>query len=112
MAYAETAELFRLLNIRESVATDEQTAAAERCLDAAAAEIDAELDLAADAVLDPAHGPLLEQVNLNRAMELWQTMPHGVTGLGSEFGPVHLARNSWDKHAYDLAPAKGQWGLA
>lgn len=110
MAYAEVDELFRLLNIRTP--TDEQTAAAERVLDAATAEIDAEIDLAADAVVAPEHGPLLEQVNLDRAMELWQTMPHGVTGLGSEFGPVHLARNSWDKHAYNLAPVKDQWGLA
>lgn len=110
MAYAEVEELFRLLNVRN--ASTAQTAAAERVLDAATAEIDAELDLAADAVVDPSLLPLLEQVNLDRAMELWQTMPFGITGLGSELGPVHLARNSWDKHAYNLAPAKNQWGLA
>jgi hypothetical protein len=112
MAYAETDELFRILKIRNP--SDEQTAAAERVLDMAAGEIDAELDLAADATLSAAGLVTVEQVNLQRAAELWfqQEVPLGVTGIGSEFGTTHLARNSWDKYAYQLAHLKDQWGLA
>lgn len=111
MAYAETDELFRILQVRSP--STEQTAAAERVLDMAAAEIDAELNLAADATIAPEYLPLVEQVNLDRAMELWQVHPvFGVVGLGSEFGATHVARNSWDRHAFTLAPAKRQWGLA
>ena len=56
----------------------------------------------------------MEQVNLQRAAELWfsQEVPLGVTGIGSEFGATHLARNSWDKYAYQLAHLKDQWGIA
>ena len=52
-------------------------------------------------------------MNLERAAELWklQEVQFGVV-LGTEFGPTHIARNTWDKHAYTLAPLKCQWGLA
>ena len=112
MAYAETDELARILKIRTP--TDDQTAALERVLDAATAEIDAEINLASDTVLSSEQTAIAEQVCLRRASELWfaQEVPLGVTGIGSEFGTTHLARNSWDKHAYDLAPLKDQWGLA
>ena len=112
MAYAEADELFRILKIRN--ATDEQTAAAERVLEMAAGEIDAELDLASDSILSAAGLVTVEQVNLQRAAELWfsQEVPLGVTGIGSEFGATHLARNSWDKYAYQLAHLKDQWGIA
>ena len=54
-----------------------------------------------------------DSVNLERAAELWklQEVQFGMV-LGSEFGAVHIARNTWDKHAYTLAPLKRQWGLA
>lgn len=112
MAYAETTELLRILKIRN--ATDDQTAAAERVLEMAAGEIDAELDLAADSTLSAAGLATVEQVNLQRAAELWfaQEVPLGITGIGGEFGTTHLARNSWDKHAFQLAHLKDQWGLA
>jgi glutamate/tyrosine decarboxylase-like PLP-dependent enzyme len=112
MAYAETDELGRILKIRTP--SSEQTAAMERVLDAATAEINAEIDLDADTVLTSEQTAIAEQVCLRRAAELWfaQEVPLGVTGIGSEFGTTHLARNSWDKHAYDLAPLKSQWGLA
>jgi hypothetical protein len=112
MAYAETDELFRILKIRTP--SDEQTAAAERVLDMAAGEINAELNLASGSNLSLEGQATVEQVNLQRAAELWfaQEVPLGVTGIGSEFGTTHLARNSWDKHAYQLAHLKDQWGIA
>lgn len=112
MAYADATELNRILKIRN--ASDDQIAAMDRMLDAATAEINAEIDLDADTVLDSEQTAIAEQVCLRRAAELWhlQEVPLGLTGIGSEFGATHLARNSWDKYAYDLAPLKNQWGLA
>ena len=112
MAYADTTELARILKIRTP--SDEQEAALDRVLEAAAGEIDSELDLAATSSLTQAWQiALLEQVNLERAAELWklQEVQFGVV-LGSEFGATHIARNTWDKHAYVLAPLKDQWGIA
>lgn len=112
-AYATVDELARILKLRPPSAA--QTVALVRCLAAAALEINAEIDLADDA--DPLTGPqlaLAAQVNLERAAELWQQqeIAFGIVGLGTEFGPTHIARNTWDKHAYTLAPLKNQWGFA
>lgn len=113
MAYADTTELARLLKIRTP--SDEQEAALDRVLEAAAGEIDSYIDLEADTVLAEAwQVALLEQVNLARAAELWklEEVQFGVI-LGSEFsGAVHLARDSFAKHAITLAPLKAQWGFA
>ena len=112
MAYAEATELARVLKIRNP--TDDQTAALERMLDAATGEIDAEINLDADTVLTPEQTAIAEEVCVRRAAELWslQEVPMGIAGIGAEMGATHLARNSWDKYAYDLAPLKSQWGLA
>jgi hypothetical protein len=112
MAYADATELARILKIRTP--TSDQTAAMERVLDAATKEIDSEINLSADDVLDAEQTAIAEDVCLRRAAELWmlQEVPLGIAGIGSEMGATHLARNSWDKYAYDLAPLKAQWGLA
>lgn len=112
MAYAETDELARILKLREP--TTAQTAALERVLETAAGEIDAELDLAADTVLSAAGLATVEQVNLQRAAELWfeQEVPLGIAGIGSEFGTTYLARDSFAKYTYKLAHLKDQRGFA
>lgn len=113
MAYAETDELARILKIRTP--SDEQTAAMDRVLEAAAAEIDAEIDLAATATLTAAQQELLVEVNLERAVEHWrqQESPFGLIGLGGELGGAErTARDSWERHAHKLAPMKNQWGIA
>lgn len=112
MAYAEVDELARTLKIRNP--SDDQTTALERMLDAATGEIDAEINLDADAVLSSEQTAIAEQVCLQRAAELWtlQEVPLGLAGIGSEFGTAHLARNSWEKYAHTLAPLKSQWGLS
>jgi len=111
-AYSNVLELARILKIRTPSA--EQTNAMERVLVAAAGEIRSEIDLAADVTLTGWQLALAAEVNLERAAELWmrEEVPHGIAGIGSEFGATHLARNSWDKHAYTLAPLKNQWGIA
>lgn len=113
MAYIETDELARVLEIRSP--TPEQLVALQRVLDAATREIDDEIDLADDS--DPLSGDglaLAEQVCVQRACELWglQQVPLGLAGIGSEFGTAYLARNSWEKYAFTLAPLKEQFGIA
>lgn len=112
-AYSTPEELARILKIRTP--TTEQTAAINRVLDAAAGEIDAEIDRAAtDDDLAGWQLALVEEVNLERAVEHWrqQESPFGLIGLGAEFGASHTATDSWNRHAMKLAPIKGQWGLA
>ena len=112
MAYADTTELARILKIRTP--SDEQEAALDRVLEMAAGEIDTEIDLAATSSLTEAwQGALLEQVNLERAAELWklQEVQFGVI-LGGELGSVHIARDTWKKHSITLGPLKDQFGFA
>lgn len=110
VAYATPDELARILKIRTPSA--DQTAAMNRVLTAAALEIDAELGRAG--MFSSPYPPLVVHVNLQRAAELWtlQEVPTGIVGLGGEFGATHMARNTWDKYAYTLAPLKDSWGLA
>lgn len=111
--YATRAELQRILKIR--TASAEQETAMDRVLIVAAGEINAEIDLAADA--DALAGwqlALAAEVNLERAVEHWQQMesPFGIIGLGAEFGGTHTATDSWNRHANKLAPLKSSWGMA
>ena len=110
--YASVSELARILKIRAP--SDEQEIAMRRVLIAAAVEINAEIDVDDDTELTGAQLRLCEQVNLQRAAELWamQEVPTGIVGIGGEFGATHMARNTWDKYAYTLAPIKDQWGFA
>lgn len=111
VAYSSTEELARLLKI--NTPTSEQTAAMVRVLTMAGVEIDAEIDLAEDAdALTTAQLALAEEVNLERAVELWRETPWGIVGLDSDIGGTHTARNTWERYAHKLAPLKNQWGLA
>lgn len=113
MAYATSTELFRILKIRTPTA--DQTAAAERVLNQATVEIDAEIDRASDAdALTADEMDLLEEVNLQRAAELWalEEVRFGLVGVGSEFGATRIASDTWEKYAKQLAPLKNQWGFA
>lgn len=111
--FATTAELFRILKVRTPTA--DQTAAAERVLFAAAGEIRAEIDIVTDDDLAGWELALCEQVNLDRAADLWrhtESIP-GITGLmGDEGGAILPGRYSWERYAQRLAPLKRQWGLA
>lgn len=112
MAYAEASELARLLSIRAP--TTDQTTALERVLDMAAGEIDHWIDLGADASVSAEGLATLEQVNLQRAQELWfmQEVPLGLAGIGSQTGPTYLARDSFAKYTYMLSHVKDQQGFA
>lgn len=112
MSYVDTDELARVLKITNP--SQEQVDAMQRVLDAATREIDSEIDRTDMPLTDPEEIALAEQVCIQRASELWflQEVPLGLAGIGSEFGTAHLARNSWEKYAYTLAPLKEQFGIA
>ncbi len=109
--YATVDEMFRRLKI--NTPTAEQTAAAQGMLLAATGEIDSEIDRSVDD--DALAGwqlALVKEVCLQRAIELWRASPFGLFGLDGEFGATHTSKNSWERHALDLAPLKTQWGFA
>lgn len=110
--YASWYELARILKIRTP--SDEQIVAMDRVLAAAAGEINDEIDFTTLGLLDPRHRRLCQEINLQRGAELWkmEELQVGFIGVGSEFGPSHTARNTWDKYAYMLANVKQQWGFA
>ena len=108
-AYAGTAELARVLRLRNP--SEDQTTAMLRVLEAAAAEIDAEIGTtyAGGTVGTP---DLVVEVNLERAVEHWQQQesPFGIIGLGDAV-PTMTAKDSFDRHACKLAPLKTTWGI-
>lgn len=112
VAYATVGELARILKIRTP--TDEQRDAMERVLLAAAGEINAEIDLAADDGLSSWQLALAQEVNLERATEHWrqQESPFGLLAIGVDVPAERTAQDSWQRHAHKLAPLKAQWGLA
>lgn len=112
MAYADADELFRILKIRTP--SSEQQAAADRVLEAAAGEIDAEINLADGVTLAPWQLELAAEVNLERAVEHWrqQEAPFGILALEGFAGAERTARDTWERHANKLAPLKDQWGIA
>lgn len=106
-AYATAAELARILKIRNP--STEQTAAMERVLLAAAGEINSEIgriDLAGWELA------LAAEVNLDRAVEHWNQVetPFGLVGLGDGLS-AFTSSNSWERHAFKLAPLKSSWGI-
>lgn len=109
-AYTTVEELARVLTLRQY--TVAQGTAMQRVLDTAAGEIDSELGTTylGGTIGTPA---LVAQVNLERAVEHWQQQesPFGVLGLG-EAVPTMTAKDTWDRHAFKLAPLKQTWGLA
>jgi predicted metalloenzyme YecM len=110
MAYVDTTELARVLKIRDP--SDAQEAAMDRCLEAATAEIDKELGLETG-LTSASDIALVEQVNLERAAELWklQEVQFGQI-IGSELVTGSAPRDTWKKHAITLAPLKETWGFA
>jgi len=107
--YGTTAELARILSIRTPTA--DQTASMECVLLVATGEVLNEIGRTDLAGWETA---LATEVVLERAAEHWNqlTSPFGFVGLGAETGPAVAARDSWDRHAFKLAPLKGSWGIA
>jgi hypothetical protein len=82
-------------------------------LRAAAGEINSEIG-ADNGVLSGWQLNLAEQVNLDRAADLWrhtESVP-GLVGIPDEAMPTTFGRYSWNRYAERLAPIKQEWGLA
>jgi hypothetical protein len=119
-AYATTDELAAALNVRITSTNEPQLQA---CLDAAAAEIDHEIDWlpAVNPLIDPPQPPpltdaklaLANRVNLVRAVEWWKSnaAAFGVIGF-DQTGALQAPRDGFNRHAYELTPLKQQWGIA
>jgi hypothetical protein len=107
MAYATPDELAVALNVR---ITDANLAAMQACLDAAAVEIDHELDRIEPI---PPADPLANRINLVRAVEWWKSnaAAFGVIGF-DQTGARPAPRDGFNRHAYALTPLKQQWGIA
>jgi len=120
VAYATPEELAAALNVRLSPANQD---ALQACLDAAAAEIDHEIDWlpAVNPLIDPPAPPdltgdrlaLANRVNLVRAVEWWKSnaAAFGVIGF-DQTGALQAPRDGFNRHAYALTPLKQQWGIA
>jgi len=112
VAYASIAELQFHLSI--TAPTQLQLDGMQRCLDAAAEEIDWELGYSAETPAPSPPPQLVAEVNIERAVEHWRQSfsPFGVIGVGAESEPIVTARDTWYRHARKLAPLKLQWGVA
>ena len=107
MAYATVDELAAELHIR---AIPENEPKMEACLDAAAVEIDHDVDRPVDDPI-PADDPLANRVNLLRAVE-WhkaQDAAFGVIGTGP-MGDLQAPRDGFNRHAYYSHPAQAEMG--
>ena len=109
MAYATVDELARALRL---TVTPENTEGLQACLDAAAVEIDHDIDRPAENPIDPAN-PLANRVNILRGVE-WakaNDAAFGVIGFDGT-GTLQAPRDGFNRHAYTLSPLKRQWGVA
>ena len=106
--YVSVAELQRIV-FTTSTPTSAQTDAMDRVLRAAAAEIN--WDLGYPASVTP--HPILADVNLDRAVELWKanSSPHGIMPQGPEQAPVVAPRDTWYRHHLRLNPLRTSWGI-
>ncbi len=107
MAYATVDELAAALRIR---VTAENTATLQACVDAAAAEIDHEIDRV-DPV--PAGDALANRVNVLRGVEWFKAndAAFGVIGF-DQTGALQAPRDGFNRHAFTLTPLKQQWAVA
>lgn len=109
MAYATVDELAVALRI---AVTPANTPLLQRCLDAAAIEIDHCIDrLPDDPVLDD--DPLANRVNVLRGVEWFKSndAAFGVIGF-DDTGALQAPRDGFRRHAATLIPLRQQWGVA
>jgi hypothetical protein len=112
VGYVDVSELQRVLRIDAPTAA--QTTAMNRVLDAAAEEIDWELDYTVDTPAPDPPPPIVVDVNLDRAVELWRlnwSPGFGAIPVGPDNLPIITARDGWYRHHLRLLPLKTSWGV-
>lgn len=108
MAYATPEQLAEALRVR---VTTTNAQLLDDCLDAAAAEIDADLDR-----LDPLPDPVptvISRTNVNRAVEWFKAADaaYGIVGF-EQVGLLHAPKDGFARHAVNITRYKQQWGVA
>ncbi len=111
MAYAGTADLARVLHLRN--VTPDQGTAMQVCLDAAAYGINSECNGSGTIEFGTPYPALAVLTSLDVAVEFWQQSesPFGIIGLGAETLAV-TSKDTWDRHRFKLVPLKTTWGVA
>jgi glyoxylate carboligase len=108
VAYSDAAALAAALRIR--VSTENQPLL-DACLDAAASEIDHDLDRT-DPLPDPAPAAIA-RTNVNRAVEWYKAADaaYGIVGF-EQVGLLHAPDDGFARHASTITPWKQGWGMA
>lgn len=107
MAYCTIEDLAGALRI---AVTEKNTDVLQRCVDAAAEEIDAELDR-----VDPMPSPppaAVAATNVARGVEWWKAADaaYGIIGF-EDTGAIRAPRDGFARHAATLTPWKQLWGV-
>jgi hypothetical protein len=115
MAYVDIAELERVLQKPSPTAAEQ--AAMQRDIDAAALEIDWDLNFTVDNPAPPVDTPaykLLTDVNLDRAVELWAShnRPFGAASASVDVIPIVSPRDTWYRHHLRLNPLRQRYPIA
>lgn len=112
MTYVDRDELQRVLGKQNPTAAE--VAAMDRVLEAAAAEIDWDLGYSTDSPAPDPPPPIVVDVNLDRAAELWRFnfSVGGVYPQGAEMGVVVAPRDTWNRHHLRLNPLRVHVGIA
>jgi hypothetical protein len=113
-AYVLLDELFRVMNIGSP--TDAQREAGQRCLNAAAVEIDGFVFgtvTAGTLGFSTPYPSLVVEVNLERAAEHWANsqVPFGLIRTGGEI-PVFSSKNSFERHGMKLSTVGHTFAVA
>lgn len=108
MSYATADELAEALRIR---VTPANAALLDACLEAAADEIDGDLDR-----IDPLPDPppaAVQRCNVNRAVEWFKAADaaYGIVGF-EQVGLLHAPKDGFARHAVTVTRYKQQWGVA
>lgn len=108
MAYATLEALAESLRVRVTAANTELLQA---CLDAAAEEIDHDLDRTT-ALPDPAPATVV-RCNVNRAVEWFKAADaaYGIVGY-EQVGLLHAPKDGFARHAVTITRWKQSWGVA
>lgn len=110
MAYATVDQLAAALRTR---VTAENTADLQRCIDAAAYEIDAFTDRV-DPIdpLDVGAMALAASVNIVRGVEWWKANDAAFGVIGTdETGVLRAPKDPFGRHTASLVPLKQRWGV-
>lgn len=113
-AYATIADLKRVL--QKPTPTADEQAAMQRDLDVAAREIDWDLNYTIDnpaPPIDTREYKLLADVNLDRAVELWNahTRPYGALAVGPDAAPLISPRDTWYRQHLRLNPLRERYPI-